>query len=129
MRTAPVADVHPAQEIIMVETKVPVKTAPKGATFPTVPRAWHPFEALRHDIDRLFEDFRWPAGFWQPSGRGAFDIEPFWRTETTWASAPAVDVVEKDKAYEITAELPGLDINNVEVKVANGILTLKGEKK
>src|SRR5262249_40438990 len=41
---------------------------------------------------------------------------------------PAVDVVEREKAYEITAELPGLDEKNIEVKVADGILTLKGEK-
>ena len=41
---------------------------------------------------------------------------------------PAVDVSETDKAYEITAELPGMDEKNVEVKVATGVLTIKGEK-
>jgi len=41
---------------------------------------------------------------------------------------PAVDVSETDKAYEITAELPGMDEKNVEVKVANGVLSIKGEK-
>jgi HSP20 family protein len=46
-----------------------------------------------------------------------------------WPATPAVDVAEKDKAYEITAELPGLDEKNVEVKVANGMLSIKGEKK
>jgi HSP20 family protein len=46
-----------------------------------------------------------------------------------WAAPPAVDIAEKDKSYEITAELPGLDEKNVEVKVANGMLTIKGEKK
>lgn len=44
-------------------------------------------------------------------------------------ASPAVDVSESDKAYEITAELPGLDEKNVEVSVANGGLTIKGEKK
>jgi HSP20 family protein len=43
--------------------------------------------------------------------------------------APAVDIAEKDKAYEITAELPGLDQNNIELKLANGTLMIKGEKK
>ena len=42
---------------------------------------------------------------------------------------PAVDIAEKDKAYEITAELPGLDQNNIELKFSNGTLTIKGEKK
>jgi HSP20 family protein len=41
---------------------------------------------------------------------------------------PAVDVTETDKAYEVTAELPGMDEKNIEVNVANGVLTIKGEK-
>ncbi len=41
---------------------------------------------------------------------------------------PAADVSETDKAYEITAELPGMDEKNIEVKLANGVLTIKGEK-
>jgi HSP20 family protein len=41
---------------------------------------------------------------------------------------PAVDVVESEKAYEVTAELAGIDEKNIEVKVANGILTMTGEK-
>lgn len=43
-------------------------------------------------------------------------------------AAPAVDVAETDKAYEIKAELPGLDEKDVEVKLVNGGLTIKGEK-
>jgi HSP20 family molecular chaperone IbpA len=35
---------------------------------------------------------------------------------------PAVDVVESEKAYEVTAELPGMDEKNIEIKVANGVL-------
>jgi HSP20 family protein len=33
-----------------------------------------------------------------------------------------------EKAYELTAELPGIEEKNVDVKVANGVLTIKGEK-
>jgi HSP20 family protein len=40
-----------------------------------------------------------------------------------------VDVAETDTAYEITAELPGMDEKNIEVNVANGGITIKGEKK
>ena len=42
--------------------------------------------------------------------------------------APAVDIAEKDKAYEITAELPGLGPNNIELNFSNGTLMIKGEK-
>ena len=47
-----------------------------------------------------------------------FDVEPFLRGELSFGKAPAVDIVYKEKEYEITAELPGLDENNVEVKFA-----------
>jgi HSP20 family protein len=40
-----------------------------------------------------------------------------------------VDVSEGEKAYEITAELPGLDEKDIEVKLALGGLTIKGEKR
>ena len=33
------------------------------------------------------------------------------------------------EAYEITAELPGLDEKAIEVKLANGVLSIKGEKR
>jgi HSP20 family protein len=41
---------------------------------------------------------------------------------------PAMDVTENDSAYEIVAELPGMDEKNVDVTLANGVLTVKGEK-
>ncbi len=103
--------------------KVPVKTekAPAATVQP-----WRPFESLRREIDRLFDDF--DVGFWRsPFRRSFFDIEPFGRV-STWGAMPAVDVTETDKAYEIAAELPGMDEKNIEVKLANGVLTIKGEK-
>jgi HSP20 family protein len=42
--------------------------------------------------------------------------------------APAADIAEKDKEYEITAELPGIDEKNVEVALANGGLVIRGHK-
>jgi HSP20 family protein len=53
---------------------------------------------------------------------------PFRRAEAAFRTMPAVDVAETDQAYEIKAELPGLDEKNIEVKVANGVLSIKGEK-
>jgi len=106
------------------ETKVPVTIEP--AASPTAMQARRPFESLRREVDRLFEDFTMNP-FRLPFRRPAFDIEPFWQAES-WIAAPAVDLVEHDKAFELTAELPGLDEKKVEVKVANGVLTIKGEK-
>lgn len=103
-------------------SKVPIKNEKSAAG---VPQPW-PFGSLRREIDRLFEEFN--DGFWRTPFRGSvFDVTPFRRASAD-LTLPAVDVSETDKAYEITAELPGIDEKNVEVKVANGILTIKGEK-
>jgi len=106
-------------------TKVPIKQEKRTASS-SVPQMWRPFESLREEIDRLFDDFG--RGFWRPFGRSLFAEEPLFRRELTFPSTPAVDVVESDKAYEITAELPGMDEKNIEVKVANDVLTIKGER-
>ena len=91
------------------------------------PAEWRPFEGLRREVDRLFEDFQ--LGSWRsPFGRGAFDVQPFWRGDL-WSRAPAVDIIDKENAYELSAELPGTDENNIDVKFANGTLTIKGEKR
>lgn len=108
-------------------TKVPVKTEERKPERPSMPQVWRPFENLRREVDRLFQDFDrtfWPSPFRLPT----FDIEPFWRREQGWGALPAVDIVEKDDAYEVSAELPGMDEKNVEVKLANDVLTIRGEK-
>jgi HSP20 family protein len=106
-------------------TKVPVKAGGTGSS--ATPYGWRPFESLRRDIDRLFEDFT--GGFWRsPFPRWPSDVGVLGRGETGWAATPAVDVTETDKAYEIAAELPGMDEKNIEVNVANGVLTIRGEK-
>ena len=108
-------------------SKVPVKTEAKAPERATTLQTWRPFESLRREIDQLFEDFGRGAGH-TPFHRSIFDVEPFWRRELTWPAAPAVDIAEKDNAYEVTAELPGMDEKNIEVRFANGNLIIKGEK-
>jgi HSP20 family protein len=110
-------------------TKLPIKTDTKAPAPSAVPTpGWLPVESLRREIDRLFDSFhRGPWGF--PFSRSAFDFELPSLRSAGWATAPAVDVVEKEKEYEITAELPGLDEKNIEVKLTDDMLTIKGEKK
>ena len=114
----------------MVEavTKLPVKTERRELRRMPALEEWHPFGSLRREMDRLFDDF--DRGFWRwPFRRSVFDLAPTLPTEMTWGTVPAVDVAEKDKQYEITAELPGMDQNNIEVSLSDGVLTIKGEKK
>lgn len=74
-----------------------------------------PFMAFRREMDRLFEsfgrEFGWPA------------VDP------TSAPAPSVDVGETDGEIKVEAELPGVDQNDVEVVIADNLLTIKGEKR
>ncbi len=85
------------------------------------------FHQLRRQVERLFNDFdRDP--FAVPASFAEFGLEPLWRGDVSVIEAPAVDIAEKDNAYEITAELPGLSEKNVEVGIANGVLSIKGEK-
>jgi HSP20 family protein len=72
-----------------------------------------PFIALQREIDRLFEDFTrgWPA------------------LGSTSELTPSMDVTETDKEIEITAELPGLQEKDVQINIADNVLTIKGEKK
>ena len=107
-------------------TKLPIRTE-KGAPV-MAPAQWTPLENVPREIDRVFDRFH--LGSWDfPFGRRAFELELPWPRATGLAIAPAVDVAEKEKEYEITAELPGLDEKNIEIKLSNGTLTIKGEKK
>jgi HSP20 family protein len=109
-------------------TRLPAKTESGGAPERSASPGRWPLETLRREVDRLFDDF--DDRVWRfPFRASIFDIEPFWRREMSWSAAPAVDIAETDKAYEITAELPGMDEKNIEVKLVNGGLTIKGEKR
>ncbi len=110
-------------------SKIPVKSEKRSSLSnlfaPTVP-SWGRFDILRREVDQLFDRFR------ESSSRLAHPSSFFdfgWASDAGSSIAPAVDVVEKDKEYEITAELPGLDDKNIEVKLSNGMLLIKGEKK
>jgi HSP20 family protein len=77
-------------------------------------RSDNPFLSLQREIDRLFDDFS--RGF-PAFGNGKLDL------------LPSMDVTETDKEIEITAELPGLEEKDVQIKLADNLLTIRGEKK
>jgi HSP20 family protein len=94
---------------------------------PIAPRDWWPFENLRREVERVFDEFY--RGPWRlPFTRTAFDVGPVWPGEAIWGTAPAVDIVERDQDYVITAEMPGVPASNVEVHLSDERLRIKGEK-
>lgn len=108
--------------------KLPENREETASKSPSQAAPRHLFENLRHQVDQLFEDFS-PSALHLPFARRAFDVEPFWRRDLIGPGMPAVDITEQDKSFEITAELPGLDENNIEIKLSNGNLIIKGEKR
>lgn len=47
----------------------------------------------------------------------------------TFGWSPSVELAEAEDEFVLTAELPGVDADDMEISVADGILTLKGEKR
>jgi len=108
-------------EIAMANTPVEVK---KAAPAPAHD-AWRSF---RSEMDRLFD--RFSGAFGMPSLRHMFDADSMFRQESTFSFAPpVVDVAEDEKAYRITAELPGLEPKDIELSVSGDRLVLRGEKR
>ena len=106
-------------------SKVPVQT---DKTASSALHPWRPLESLRREIDQLFDDFG--LGTWRsPLRRSLFDMDPLRRAKAAFSGTPAVDVTETENDYQVTAELPGMDEKNIEVKIANGILTIWGHKR
>jgi HSP20 family protein len=76
----------------------------------------NPFSLLHRDMDRLFDDFF-----------SGFDIEPFGKSYSSFS--PDIEVSESEKEIKISAELPGLDENDIDVSLTDDTLTISGEKK
>jgi len=79
----------------------------------------NPFLALHREMNRMFDDvFR------------GFDAAPFWSARGLDGMGwPQIDIDETDKEVRITAELPGLDEKDVSLEIANGVLSISGEKR
>jgi HSP20 family protein len=76
-----------------------------------------PFAQMRAEMDRLFENF---------IGRGVFGTPV--QSQATQLT-PSIDVRENEKEIVIDAELPGMNENDVQIVVREGVVSLKGEKK
>lgn len=80
---------------------------------------WRPtrdLTGIREDMNRLFDSFF--SGL-PEQRRGLLEGE--------WA--PSIDIAETDEDIVVTAELPGVKQEEVDITIADGVLTLKGEKK
>ena len=77
---------------------------------------WNPFREMANmqsAMDRIFDD----------AWRGN------WPSSTNWAGfdSPALDIHETDTAYEVSVPLPGVNPDDINVRMQNGTLTISGE--
>ncbi|MFN2157309.1 MAG: Hsp20/alpha crystallin family protein, partial [Anaerolineae bacterium] len=70
---------------------------------------------FEHEMGRLFEDFFRDR-----------DLTPFGEGWGTFS--PSVDVVESENEIKVSAELPGMSDEDIEVSLDRGVLTIRGEK-
>jgi HSP20 family protein len=92
----------------------------KGQQLSTREESFHPFLTLHSEMNRLFDDvFR---GFGSLGRLG----NPLMEGQFAW---PRLELSETDKAVTVSAELPGLSESDVQVEIANGVLSIRGEKK
>ncbi|GIX11625.1 Hsp20/alpha crystallin family protein [Elioraea sp.] len=77
-----------------------------------------PIVALQREINQVFENFMNRLG------------KPLAGFEWPWGQSEAKsDVVQTDNAVEISIELPGMEMKDIEVTVGDDVLTVKGEKR
>lgn len=89
--------------------------APMGAEAPGL-QAW------RDQADRYFADFN---RRWGEMARGGM-LETF--ALPGMALKPEVDISEADGEFVLKADLPGLDKDDLDVEVGDGVLTISGKK-
>jgi len=79
---------------------------------------WNEFDRLQRGMDDLFSVL---------TGRGgAGAATPFWSQARLF---PLVNVTELSDSYVVTAEIPGMKKEDLEIKIEGDTLTLKGERK
>jgi len=77
---------------------------------------WEPFRgviSLQEQVNRLFND--------------AFERQGEESSLTAWA--PAVDIYETEHELVVKADLPDVDPKDLDIRVENNVLTIRGERK
>jgi HSP20 family protein len=84
----------------------------------TVLTRWEPFReaaTLQNRMNRLFREQFANIGTEESLAAGSF--------------VPPVDVYEDESAIQLKLEVPGLDEKDIDIRLENNVLTVKGERK
>ena len=92
---------------------IPSRARPRGLT------GFNPLMSLNRDINRLFDDLLQPSAL--PT-----TADP---AVATALITPQMNVSETDTEIRVAAELPGVDLDDLEVDVMDDMLVIRGEKR
>ena len=80
-------------------------------------QVWDPFQEFENLLSRYNKS-------------GASNLGTQLNTDLSFADwAPSCDIEEEEDRYVIKADLPGVDKKDIDVKLENGVISIRGEKK
>jgi HSP20 family protein len=88
---------------------------------------WDPFQDLRDAQDQMAQMS--PMSPMSPMLAHALGLHGQQQgsgTATAWA--PALDISERKDAYLVTVELPGIELDDLDITMEDGLLTIQGER-
>jgi len=84
---------------------------------------WDPFEDLRsvqEELAQMNPTLAHALGRYGQRQAAAASSTPAW--------APALDISERKDAYLVTVELPGVKLDDLQITLEDGLLTIQGER-
>ncbi len=75
------------------------------------------FQNFQNELSRMFGDHGWAMD----DGEGEEGLGTQW--------TPAVDVQESGNRFVVRADLPGVEPDQVDITLENGLLTIRGERR
>lgn len=100
------------------KAKLPAETgSSRRLNVPVQPsNMWEPLNRLRDEFDRMFDET--PGNAF-----GSRMLQKFYDN-----ADPVVEMRDKKDEYELVAEVPGMNSEDIEIKLSDGMLRLSGEK-
>lgn len=87
---------------------------------------WDPFQDLRDAQEEMAQLARMSPTLAHALGLHGQQQDSGRATTTAWA--PALDISERKDAYLVTVELPGVEADDLQITLEDGLLTIQGER-
>lgn len=75
---------------------------------------WQEMSSLQRQLNRIFDDALTPEN---------------WNDFGNWSSFPSAEIVEKDDAFHLKLEVPGMEAKDLDIQVMADRVAISGERK